>query len=141
MNNINPTLWGPHAWKILHYITVAYPDNPTSKDKENIKNFFMSFSNVIPCENCRIHFALNLNKYPLTDSILSSKYNLINWLRDIHNEVNNRTGKPLMSYDDLIREYSDKKDNSNNNIEIVTIILLIVIIILIFIYIKLNFYS
>ena len=45
----------------------------------------MSFGNVIPCENCRVHFALNLKNYPLTDKVLETRFNLINWLNDVQN--------------------------------------------------------
>lgn len=140
MNNINPSLWGPHSWKMLHYITMAYSDNPTNQDKNNMKNFFFSIKNVLPCEKCRVHFALNLEKYPLTDYVLSSRYNLINWLKDIHNEVNIRTGKKQYSYDELIKEYENKNTN-NCNVEIVTVILLVLIVIIIAIYAKIKFFN
>ena len=35
--NIPPHIWGPSAWKLLHYITFAYPVNPTYDDKLNYK--------------------------------------------------------------------------------------------------------
>lgn len=133
MNNIDPNLWGPPAWKFLHYVTISYPDDPTYQDKEKIKNFFISLSNIIPCEKCRVHFAINLNKFPLTDNVLSCRYNLINWLREIHNEVNIRTGKKIYSYDDLMNEYVHNT-KSDGRIEIVTIVFLIIILLLIFIY-------
>lgn len=136
--NINPSLWGPSGWKMMHYITLAYPDEPTKEDKENIKNFFMGVKNVLPCENCRIHFAMNLKNSPLNDNVLSCRYNLINWLNDIHNEVNKRTGKKTYTYDELMKEYSNK---NNYNVEIVTVILLILIIIIILIYAKIKFFD
>jgi hypothetical protein len=132
--NINPNLWGPHCWKFMHYLTMAYPNNPTQQDKENVSNFFNSIKNVLPCENCRVHFAMNLQKFPLTDKVLESKYNLINWLKDIHNEVNTRNGKKLYTYDDIIQEYNN--NNNDNKVEIITIALLILIIIIIIVYMK-----
>ena len=138
-DNINPLLWGPHSWKMMHYITMAYPDDPSVEDKENIKNFFSSLKNVLPCENCRVHFELNLKKHPLNNNVLSCKYNLINWLNDIHNEVNIRTGKKTYTYNELIKEYSNKK--TNYNVEVVTVILLILIIVIILIYAKIKFFD
>jgi hypothetical protein len=131
--NINPSLWGSSCWKFMHYVTIAYPENPTQQDKDKIKKFFLSIADVIPCENCRVHFAINLKKYELTDNILGSRYNLINWLKDIHNEVNIRTNKKTYTYEDVINEYSIK-ENADYKVETVTIILLILIIIIIIVY-------
>jgi hypothetical protein len=132
-HNINPSLWGPHCWKFLHYLTMAYPDNPSPVEKNKISKFISAIKDVIPCENCRIHFALNLQKFPLTDNVLKSRYDLINWLKDIHNEVNIKNGKKIYTYDDIINEYTNN-DTNNYNVEIVTIILLLLIIVIIFIY-------
>lgn len=134
MNNLNPNLWGNPTWTALHYITFAYPDNPTDKEKYDMKQFFQSITNVLPCEKCRIHFAQNLTIHPLNDKVLSCRYNLINWLRDVHNEVNIMNNKKTWSYDELMDYYSKNQTNGNNNIEIITIFLLILIIIIIVVY-------
>lgn len=139
--NINPSLWGPHCWKFMHYLTMSYPDKPTESDKNKIKNFFLAVAEIIPCENCRIHFALNLKNFPLTDNVLESRYNLINWLKNIHNEVNTRNGKKPYTYDDIINEYSNKNNTTDYNVEIVTIILLVFIIIILFIYAKISIFK
>ena len=33
-------VWGPHAWKFLHTITLNYPENPTDQNKADYKHFF-----------------------------------------------------------------------------------------------------
>lgn len=132
LTNINPKLW--KVWTFLHYLTIAYPENPTPMDKNNIKQFFLALGPVLPCENCRQHFALNLQLFPLTDNVLSCRYNLINWLRNIHNEINVRTGKKTFSYDDVIKEYPIT-NNKNYIVEILTIVLLLILIVVICIYI------
>jgi hypothetical protein len=79
---------------------------------------------------------MNLERFPVTDTVLSSRYNLINWLLNVHNEVNGRTNKKQYSYDDLIKEYDLNENNNNNNIsiEIITIMLLILLVIIIVVY-------
>jgi len=137
MNNINPKLWGPPCWKFLHYVTIAYPDYPTPQDKENVKSFFYSLGGVLPCENCQHHFAKNFEKYPLSDKVLSCRYNLVNWLIDIHNDVNARNGKKIWSYDEVMDLYT--KDNNMNftiNCMTVGLIVLIIVILLVYLYIK-----
>jgi Erv1 / Alr family len=133
--NINPASWGPYYWKAMHYLTVAYPNNPTESDKEDVKQFFLSVGRVLPCEKCRAHFAKNLQNYPLTETVLSSRYNLVNWLKDIHNEVNTWSGKKQWSYDEVVNEYGDHGKPSCG-IEIITISLLILIIVIMIVYFK-----
>jgi len=129
--NIKPKLWGGSFWKTMHYVTLAYPDNPTAEDKANIMAFFTSIKNVLPCETCRHHLDLNLKKYPLDDTVLSSRQNLIKWLVDLHNEVNIRTGTKLITVNDIMVGYFNDKET--DWIKITTVILMIILII-IFIY-------
>lgn len=35
-NEMNPLLWGPLMWNILHIISFNYPNEPTSNDKKII---------------------------------------------------------------------------------------------------------
>ena len=95
MYNINPLLWGPHLWKFMHYLTLSYPDNPNIDEQNKFKNFFMMIGQYLPCEKCRVNYKINIQTLPLTDSILSSRNNLIKWLFDLHNIVNKETGKTM----------------------------------------------
>jgi hypothetical protein len=120
--NIDPTIWGPHLWKFMHYLTLAYPDNPTEDDKNNLYNFFDSIKEVLPCEKCRYNFKSHLDATPLSEEILEDNVEVIKWLFNLHNKVNESLKKPLLSYDDFIRDYTitSKKDiiptTTTNNI-------------------------
>jgi hypothetical protein len=105
LDNINPELWGKHFWKMLHYITFAYPSNPTAKDKKNIISFFKTFKKIIPCEKCRRNFKQHLANNPLNDSALENKQNLILWLLNLHNDVNKLLGKPEVTLGQLSQMY------------------------------------
>jgi hypothetical protein len=135
--NIDPKIWGKSYWEVLHTITFAYPDSPNQEDKSNVKNFFIALKPMLPCETCRLHYAKNLEVYPLTDDILSSKYKLISWIVNLHNEVNKRTGKPIFTVEDVINKYTNKS-NDSSIIHIVTLILLLILIILLIVYMKLK---
>ena len=128
MNNIKPDLWGKFLWEAMHYITMAYPDRPSQREKVDMQQFFLSVGHIVPCEKCRVHYQQNLIKYPLNEHALSSRYNLINWLRNIHNEVNVMLNKKQWSYDDVINHYMQPR---NNYIEITTVVLLVLIIVII----------
>lgn len=140
--NFDPKIWGPHAWNFMHYITLGYPDNPSDIIKKNAYNLFMSLKYLLPCETCRYNFTTHVDRRPLTDEILSSKDRLVNWLVDIHNDVNASVGKPLMAYDDAIKKYNNiyNKKNFLCNIDgrIYVVIISIVVIIILFIMLKYN---
>ena len=95
---LGPDVWGPHGWKFIHYITLAYPVNLTTEEKEQYKIFFHSIGNVLPCSICSNHYKKNLLEMPLTDEILSSKDNVINWAIDMHNKVNASRKKKIYSH-------------------------------------------
>jgi hypothetical protein len=110
-----PEIWGPNIWQTLHFISLGYPNNPSNDDKEYYRNFFLSFKHVLPCKICSIHYAENLKKYPLTDEVLSSKNNLILWVIDTHNAVNESNKKPIIRYDNAINMIIDKSKCNHFN--------------------------
>jgi len=103
--NIDPKIWGPSSWKFMHYITMGYPEQPSEEVKRSTYNFFTSLKDLLPCEKCRYNFGYHLQRHPLTNDILSSRSKLINWLIDIHNDVNASTGKPILTYDQALEIY------------------------------------
>jgi hypothetical protein len=135
MYNIDPALWGPDMWNTLHYITFSYPETPSKTEIENMRAFLTNIGKVLPCEKCRYHYASNLQKYPLTDVVLGSRYKLISWLVDVHNDVNKRTGKPIVTLEETIQRYMyQKKDWKVNPVVINLIIILTLIVIILFFY-------
>ncbi len=125
--NISPPLWGPGAWKFIHYIALAYPENPSTKEKENYKNFFTNLQNVLPCQNCSNHYGNNLQKYPL-DQALDNTQSLFRWTVDIHNEVNQDLNKRNYSYEEALKLYSETNTDYNDLIFKVGCVLLILFI-------------
>lgn len=137
LHNIDPKLWGKHFWATAHYITISYPNNPTDKEKDNVKNFFGLLAELLPCANCRAHYKNNLKMFPLTDDILNSKYKLIEWLVNLHNEVNGRTGKNIISVEEAIEIYTKPYQNlSEKYTNFFTIFLLILLIFVLVYYTK-----
>ncbi len=97
---ITPEVWGKHVWKALHYITLGYPENPTKEQKEKYKAFFILLKDTLPCSVCADHYAENLKKMPITDTVLESRESLVKWLIDFHNVVNEMKNKPIIKYID-----------------------------------------
>ncbi len=97
------SLWGPSAWKFMHYVTFAYPDHPTRAQKMQYMRFFRNLPFVLPCPVCGAHFQKEVNKLTMND--MKSMDTLSRWLVAVHNRVNRRLGKPVIPYDRAKRRY------------------------------------
>lgn len=133
-DNMSPEIWGKYGWYFWHLVTQAYPEYPTEEDKKNYYQYFQSLKNVLPCKKCQKNLAVHLEKYPLTDEVLSSRENLVKWGIDVHNVVNYYIGKPMLSYDQALAQM-DKISNpkkSKTNKTFWCLLLLVIIIILVY---------
>jgi hypothetical protein len=106
---LGPDVWGPAGWKFLHFIALAYPENPTEEDKYKYKTFFTLLQDVLPCSLCREHYKQNLVKHPLDDDSLLTTDSLLHWTIDMHNEVNISNNKKSLSYEEAIRNIKTHK--------------------------------
>ena len=106
--NIDPNLWGSSLWNFLHYLSLAYPENPTTDEQEILYNFLSSMQKIIPCEKCRKNFLKHLDAMEV--EVLTSRTNFVRWLFIVHNLVNKDTGKPNFSYDEFIKKYSQTNE-------------------------------
>jgi len=97
-----PKDWGPYGWKFMHVVALAYPSHPTDEEKEDYKTFFTIIKKVLPCHLCSEHYSENLIKYPLSDTVLSSRDNLLKWTIDMHNLVNKVNNTKIYDYDSAI---------------------------------------
>ena len=132
-NSLKPTIWGPHGWKFLHFVSLGYPDNPTDTDKNYYKNFYYSLQYVLPCEKCAMNYKNNILEYPI-DNHLSNRDSLVRWVIDIHNKVNKETGQKELEYEEAISLYLTEE----NPIIDYCFKIIILLIILYFLYIVLK---
>lgn len=109
---MNPKIWGPHGWFFMHSIALNYPNNPTFKQKQDYFNFFKSLMNVIPCEKCAFHYSQNFKNYPI-DKFLDNTEKLFNWTVDIHNMVNEKNGKKILSYEEAYKEHMKEYETNS----------------------------
>jgi len=125
---MSPEIWGKSAWEFIHFITLAYPENATSFQKQTYKKYFDMLVHVLPCDQCKKNLFQHLKELPLTNEILSSKSKMVKWGIDLHNAVNSRNGKNKISYNEAIKNF-DKLMNKNqkNYIWIILIIIIIII--------------
>ena len=101
---MNQNVFGKHVWFLLHTMTLAYPTNPNKIDMENHKAFLENLGKVMFCDICKIHYNRNLQENPPK---LNSRKEFFEWMVDLHNEVNGRTGKRSYTYDEVKKLYQE----------------------------------
>jgi hypothetical protein len=94
---VPPEIWGPNLWGTLHLTCLAGTITP---------NFVQEFATIIPCPMCAGHFAELLKDNPLPDSM--DPLILFRWSVHVHNLVNARLGKPILSPEQAMDRWTSK---------------------------------
>lgn len=103
------SLWGSHAWKFLHAVTFAYPENPSEAHKDAARHLFTSLKLLLPCGDCCSHYCMEFDKHHF-EKHLQSRDLLSKWLVDFHNKVNKRLQKPEETWESAAAIYLNQDD-------------------------------
>lgn len=98
---MSPAVWGPIFWANMHIVSLGYPSKPSEEDKAGAAAFYNSLATVIPCPICKTHYSTFLKKTPV-ESALRSRHELIHWVFDLHNNVNEQLGKPRITFQEYV---------------------------------------
>ena len=113
---MDPKIWGPKLWFVIHTLALNYPDNPSYDQKRIHEDFFNSLVFLIPCDKCRIHYRQHINNNPVVNHLKNSD-TLFRYTIDLHNEVNKTLNKRLYSYDEAVKfyriEYGDERASNS----------------------------
>lgn len=144
---LNPKVWGPHYWFVLHTIALTYPKRPNETVKKKYYELIQNLPLFIPIENMGNFFSKLLDTYPVTP-YLDSKESFIKWMYFIHNRVNKELNYKQISLSESLElyyknytSYNDNRNKSNNIIikkEYISFILISVLIFLAIYYYKKN---
>jgi hypothetical protein len=104
---MDPSIWGPHYWFVLHTMAFHYPLYPTSIQKKIYHRFFHNLHEFIPNRTMANTFQRLLAENPITP-YLDTRADFIQWVHHMHNMVNTRLDRPTMS---LADHYSEFKQN------------------------------
>jgi hypothetical protein len=104
--NLSTTIWGPSMWRVLHSLSFSISDNSREKDRKKFIEFLQSLRTLLPCEDCRLHFAEYLDEHNPQKA-----ENLAVWTFDFHNAVNQRLGKPQFSFEDVSKVYESSNSH------------------------------
>ena len=117
--------WTDSTWQLIHMYCFL------EKKKKNVIDLLHALAKALPCVHCSKHMLLYLDKYPPQES------SLFQWSIDFHNNVNARTNKPMITYEQAKNVYLNQikkntgcyKTLSNKPIIFITIVFVILLLI------------
>lgn len=95
-NGVDPSVWGPPLWFVIHTLALSYPSKPTPTQRTQMMDFFRQLKDHLPCRYCRQHFAAELKRVP--PSVFDSRDSLFEWTVNFHDSVSDRTHNPQPRY-------------------------------------------
>lgn len=83
---------GRATWAFLHTMAAYYPENPTDAQQKEMHDFMLALGRVYPCGYCadRTSEEMVVNPPRTQNQTVFAQ-----WMCEIHNEVNERLGKPV----------------------------------------------
>lgn len=106
---MDPSVWGPPYWFVLHSVAMNYPVHPTNMEKRNVYRLIEAFHEFIPIASMAKTFQQLVRANPVVP-YLDTRADLVKWMHHIHNVVNRRVGKPPMDMADHLEEYARLHD-------------------------------
>jgi len=106
---------GVSGWTLLHTISVYFPVQPTGEDKTRMQTFLTLFGQFYPCKECGQEFLEYIHSKPPQ---LDSREDLMQWMCQAHNDVNERLGKDKFNCSVASLDQRWKSGNSSCNSEI-----------------------
>lgn len=103
---MDPKIWGPHQWFMMHTISFTYPEEPSPHDKRVYHDYYASLKEVLPCDACKRHYNTYFLQHPIGPH-LDRRKDLIAWVVNIHNFVNKQLGKRELTVDEVMIIYKN----------------------------------
>jgi len=101
---------GRSTWNFLHTMAAYYPEQPSKQEEKQMSQFIRLFSKFYPCDYCATHLRDRL-KTDIPDTTSNSALSV--WFCKVHNEVNERLGKPIFDCSKVLERWKDGwKDGS-----------------------------
>lgn len=100
--NSQKDVWGPVYWRHLHLRAIAWGANPDVRQIAEEHNYLQSLFAGLPCPECRIHAR---KYYDSTPPSMCSSQTYQAWVHTFHNTVNQRLGKPQITWEEYQELY------------------------------------
>jgi hypothetical protein len=101
--------WGNISWILMHSLAQKVRGDVFLNCKELLIKIIFNICDNLPCPDCRVH----ANKLLKMSNIhnISSKKQLITFLCEFHNIVNQKLKKPTKNIEEVEKQYSTAKLN------------------------------
>lgn len=103
INKLDANTWGQATWRFLHTLASTYKhERYSDAQRLNMRSFFLNLDSCIPCSRCQAH-TIRLMRTPgraeALDAALAANSPdlLVDWVSDLHNEVNRHLKKTTYS--------------------------------------------
>lgn len=113
---MDSTIWGPHYWVVLHTIAFNYPIHPTSIQKKIHYRLIHNLHEFLPIKTMATTFEKLLKEYPVSP-YLDTREDFIKWMHYMHNKINIRMDKPIISLADHYKEFTQHYETKQTKIE------------------------
>lgn len=104
---LDPAIWGPHYWFVLHTVAQTYPEIPTSVTKRKYYDFIQNLPLFIPNPDIGDRLIELLDKFPVSP-YLDSRDSFVRWMHFIHNKINLALGKEELTLFDALDKYREQ---------------------------------
>ena len=101
---LDPDIWGPHYWFVLHTIALTYPKTPNEVMRKKYYDLIQNLPLFLPVEEIGNTFSQYLDKYPVTP-YLASRTSFVKWMHFIHNKINLSLGKEELTMEESMTAY------------------------------------
>lgn len=101
---LDPKIWGPQYWFVLHTIALSYPIKPNETIRKKFYDFYQNLPLFLPIQEIGNNFSKFLDKYPVTP-YLESRQSLVRWTHFIHNKINKALNLPTLTMEQAMSAY------------------------------------
>ena len=112
MATLDPKIWGPKFWFFLHTISLTYPNYPNTITKKKYYELIQNLPTFLPIEEIASNFSKLLDQFPI-QPYLDNKESFIKWVWFIHNKINEKLEKPIISLNDFYIKYYENYKTKN----------------------------
>lgn len=104
-SKLDPNIWGPHYWFVLHTIAYCYPSFPNDVVKRKYYDFIQTLPLLIPHPPSSKEISQYIDDFSVTPYLDSRKSFMI-YINRMHNYMNKRLDKPVFdNITDSTEEY------------------------------------
>lgn len=93
---------GRRTWSFLHTMAAYYPEQASPKQQQDMKQFLQLFGQFYPCSYCADDYLEDIGRHPPR---VRNRFELSEWLCEIHNLTNQKLNKPLFDCSKVLERW------------------------------------